>query len=146
MMKLTNASGSTLISSSSELAAVIEALDPVENSFIVLGRDDLTYIQSAYEDGLLVVEKQDGDLDRHFRAWHTNGNDRFQKSDVQQLFEAYFRNEPSPMTIEWRPYRLDGSQLTLENIVRGFSVGKAVTLVVIVGAVYFLNRWFRGGF
>jgi hypothetical protein len=143
-MKLTNDFGSGWIASPADVATAIDALDPDTNSFTVLERLEEVYIQTAYEDGALVIEKRDGGADRHFRAWHMGGNDRFDKTEVHRLFDAYYRNEPMPPTIEWRPYRLDGSMLTLSNVFRGFSPVRALILVALVMGLYFLNHQIRG--
>jgi hypothetical protein len=143
-MKLTNALGSGWIAFPSDLATAIATLDPDTNSFAVLERGDELYIQTAYEDGQLVVEKREGGADRHFRAWRMGGDDRFDKADVQRLFEAYYRNAAMPLTMEWRPYRLDGSTFGLSQAFRSFSLAKALVLVVLGVAVYVFTTQIRG--
>jgi hypothetical protein len=143
-MKLTNDLGSGWIASPSDVAIAIAALDPDNNRFTILQRSDEMYIQTAYEDGALAVEKRDGGPHHHFRAWHMGGNDRFNKGEVERLFESYYLNEASPLTVEWRPYRLDGSHITFANVLRGFSVWKAGVLLLAVAAVYLFTHALRG--
>jgi hypothetical protein len=143
-MKLTNAFGSGWLASPSDIATAIAALDPDNNSFTVLESSDQFYIQTAYEDGDFVVEKRDGGPDHHFRAWHMGGTDRFDKAQVQRLFDAYYRTEAFPLTVEWRPYRLDGSMISVGNLFRGFSVWKAAVLMLFVAAAYLGAQMLRG--
>jgi hypothetical protein len=144
MMKLINDFGSGWIASPSDIKTAIDALDPDTNSFTVLEQTDQVYLQTAYEDGGLVVERRDGSADRHFRAWHMGGSDRFEKAEVLRLFDAYYRKDAPPLTVEWRPYRLDGSTIRVSNIFRGFSPIKALILVALVTGLYLFNNLIRG--
>ena len=70
------------------------------NSFAVLSRDDGHFIQTAVSDSGMVVEKQEGGLDRHFQA-KRNGSTEFASREVEQLFEAFYNRAPAPAGVAW---------------------------------------------
>jgi hypothetical protein len=141
-MMLVNAFGSGWIANASDIAGAVAALDPDQNSFMVLKTGEETYIQTAYEGGALVVEKREGSADRHFRAWHRGGGDSFAKRDVQRILESYVLGTEMPLTVEWKPHEfgIGGAG----DLLKGFSLGKAALLLLLVAAAYFATDFVRG--
>jgi hypothetical protein len=64
------------------------------DDFVVLSKNDMNYIQAApgdFEGEGLVLEYQDGSLDRHFSASDTN----ISKELILSVFLAYLKGEDS---------------------------------------------------
>lgn len=80
-----------------------------ENSFAILEKADLTYMQTAQEDDpnidpqdpFYVLEYQDGSLERHFRAIGPISLDR-----VIEAFVQYAREDSWREALEWERMNL----------------------------------------
>ena len=141
-MRLTNQMGSGFAASDADVSTAIDALDPENNSFTVLGIDEDRYIQTAYEGGGLVVEKRDGGADSHLRAQRTGGQPLFSKDEVKRMFLAYYRRSSFDPIVEWRPFDLGAAA---GSLVQGISWTKVAmmigTVAATVAATIVIRNW-----
>jgi hypothetical protein len=80
--------------SEAEIIAEFNKFGEENDDFVVLSKNDMNYIQAApgdFEGEGLVLEYQDGSLDRHFSASDTN----ISKEQILSVFLAYLKGEDS---------------------------------------------------
>jgi hypothetical protein len=80
--------------SEAEIIAEFNKFGEENDDFVVLSKNDMNYIQAApgdFEGEGLVLEYQDGSLDRHFSASDTN----ISKELILSVFLAYLKGEDS---------------------------------------------------
>lgn len=83
-----------------------------EGDFVILASASETYIQTAFRDGGYIIEKRDGDDQRHFRALRravpaSAGSDPlFSFEEVLTTFLAYASDAAMPPCVIWEPMRL----------------------------------------
>ena len=83
-----------------QVRAALDGLHPDGNSFAILERNDGHYVQTALNDAGLVVEKQEGQADRHFRA-NISGHTELTMHDTSRVFEAFYNRAPMPPEVSW---------------------------------------------
>jgi hypothetical protein len=97
--------------------AIHEALLAVgAGDFVILEAGPETYIQTAWRDGGYILEKRDGDNQRHFRARRKavdprarSGSDNvFAFEEVHETFMAYASGAPMPHFVTWERTHLGG--------------------------------------
>jgi hypothetical protein len=80
--------------------------------FVILASAPETYLQTAFRDGGYIIEKRDGDDQRHFRALRrtalsTGSSDPvFSFDEVRETFMAYASEAPIPPFLTWEPMQL----------------------------------------
>ena len=80
--------------SEAEIIAEFNKFGEENDDFVVLSKNDMNYIQAApgdFEGEGLVLEYQDGSLDRHYSASDTN----ISKELILSVFLAYLKGEDS---------------------------------------------------
>ena len=58
----------TLFASKQNIIETLEKLPGTENPFMILGQNDLIYIQTLNVEGGFILEYQDGSLKKHYRS------------------------------------------------------------------------------
>ena len=79
----------------------LQALDREDDSFLILSKDEMSYIQTCREsDGRYVLEYQEGSLDQHYEC--ADALLTFQK--VSMAFTGYFNGTDEWKTaLTWQP-------------------------------------------
>lgn len=95
--------------------AIHDALLAVDaGDFVILESDPETYIQTASRDGGYILEKRDGDNQRHFQALRRGvvpiatcgSNSVFTFEEVREAFMAYASRTPMPPFVTWESMHL----------------------------------------
>ncbi len=83
---------------STQVALAISTLNTTENTFAILESDDLTYIQTGYQNaGEFVLEFQDGSLDKHYQTTVET------PYEVLAAFQGFLESrETWKQTIDWQ--------------------------------------------
>lgn len=80
--------------------------------FVILASAPETYLQTAFRDGGYILERRDGDAQRHLRALRravppTRSSDAvFSFEEVREAFMAYASETPMPPFVVWEPMQL----------------------------------------
>src|SRR5438874_1444025 len=131
----TEADGRSSLTGLEDLRNRLVRLDPSENSFAILFKDEETYLQTGAEENGFIIEKQDGDFTRHFYAarlglhqplksesWlipqADRGQDRFSREEMIEMFSAYFGGNPFPAQVTWVPMELPDPQALTTKLSR----------------------------
>ena len=108
-MKLTTeGSKPVTVRSFEQVRVALDGLHLEGNSFAILEREDGHSVQTALNGAGMAVEKQDGHVDRHFRA-SINGHTEMTLQDVQRVFEAFYNRTSAPTEITWDRIQIKGT-------------------------------------
>jgi hypothetical protein len=83
---------------SNQIALAISTLNTTDNTFAILESDDMTYIQTGYQNaGEFVLEFQDGSLDKHYQTTVET------PYEVLAAFQGFLESrEDWKQTIDWQ--------------------------------------------
>jgi hypothetical protein len=81
------------------------------NSFAILEDGD-RFIQTAIDGSTLILEKNEGSKEQHYRATH-NGSEKFSREEVEAIFRSYFEGERVPSGVQWSKIEVRGSSRPL---------------------------------
>ena len=80
--------------------------------FVILASAPETYLQTAFRDGGYILERRDGDAQRHLRARRRavpsarRSDAIFSFEEVRETFMAYASEAPMPPFVVWEPMQL----------------------------------------
>lgn len=119
--------------SSAEIERVVKSLDADVNTFAILKREPLTYIQTRTEQGQFELEYQDGDTDRHYQSTRLVSRD-----EVAQAFTLYAKGDDAWRSlVEWQ--HLDLSDPPTTQGAPSSSQGGCAGVVLLAGALVLLG-------
>jgi hypothetical protein len=87
-------------------------LEAGEGDIVILGSAPETYIQTAFRDGGYIIERRDGDEQRHFRALRraipsaSSSDSLFSFEEVRETFLAYVSDAAMPPFVIWEPMHM----------------------------------------
>ena len=90
--------------SAADLHDALSGLGP--DDVLILEASAQDYVQTAWTDGGFILERREGDADRHFRAELRDGGIIIGFADVLAAFTAYVEARPLPSSLNWKALRL----------------------------------------
>ena len=78
---------------------VLSKLNEDGNSFAIL-EIDKRFIQTAINGATMVVEKNDGSKEQHYRAT-PDGSEHFRPDQVEAIFRSWYEQTPMPAGVLW---------------------------------------------
>lgn len=108
-----NVSGNDLVGPVTPDAIHEALLDAGEGDFVILSSDEEMYLQTVSRCGGYIIERRDGDKQRHFQAirqisnptTRVNLNVIFTFEEVHEVFIAYATGSPMPHFLTWECMR-----------------------------------------
>lgn len=117
--------------SSADIERVVQSLDADVNTFAILTRMPLTYIQTRSVDGQFELEYQDGDTDRHYQSTRLLSRD-----EVEQAFTLYAKDDEAWQTlVEWQHFDLSDLPETHGDSPSSGGCAGVVLLVAMLGTL-----------
>ena len=90
------------VRTASQVDELIDQLPDNDSSFFILEAPSGHFLQAAELRGGFVVERQQGGLDKHFRASHAEtGADVFSTDDVRRISRAFIEGAPHVHGVNW---------------------------------------------
>ncbi|MCO6042786.1 hypothetical protein NG895_02595 [Aeoliella sp. ICT_H6.2] len=131
-MKLESEQGGVIDTPASvDIERVVHALDGEVNTFAILTKVPLTYIQTRVVDGQFELEYQNGDTDQHYQA------DRLvSRDEVVQAFSLYAKDDDAWQgLVEWQPLDLSSEPVVHEESLQSSGGCTGVVLLAVVLSV-----------
>lgn len=121
--------GATNNPSSADIERVVQSLDAEQNTFAILTRQPLTYMQCRVEGDQLELEYQDGDTDRHYQSTRLVSRD-----EVVQAMSLYAKGDDAWQTlVEWQHLDLSSEPTHGDAAQSSGGCAGVVLLAVMIG-------------
>jgi len=90
------------VSSPGQVGELIDQLEQYDSSFFILEAPDKSFLQAATKGTGFVLEKQDGDIERYYRAQASDGGDVLPIEEVKRAAAAKVDGSLSDLDLSWQ--------------------------------------------
>ena len=122
-----------------DVRAVLHKLSPEGDTFAVLESNDGKYVQTAALSDGFSIERQDGDLARHFRGKH-KGIEQVPLPVVEGVFHAFYEARSLPTNVQWEKMAIKPTSPVVLFLV------KLIPWIIAAYLVYLGYQLLRGSY